>query len=126
MYYKNVAKQYASLALSPFAQLAMTRSIGDCLVACHQPTIQQFSLSSLLSGSTICIVCSTDGVWDNWIESDVAKFVLDDTCMAVLSDENGVQRVVDSFIARNVFYARRNFGPSRDNATACVIYIKKD
>ena len=125
MYHKNVRGDWASMTTSPFNEIAMSRSLVDKLVVSSLPTIQQFSLRSLPSGSTVCIVSATDGVWDNWLDADVAKFVLDASCMAVLSTSDGAQRVADSFIGRNDVYARRNFKGGRDNATAFVIYIKR-
>jgi serine/threonine protein phosphatase PrpC len=125
MYYKNVKSDWASLATSPFNKLAMTRSLVDKYCVSSLPTIQQFSLSSLPSGSTVCIVSATDGVWDNWLDASVSEFVLHESCMAALSTEGGAQRVADSFIVSNDVYAKENFEESRDNATAFVIYIKK-
>lgn len=125
MYHKNVSRDWGSLATSPFNEIAMTRSLVDKHVVSSLPTIQQFSLSSLPSGSTTCIVSATDGVWDNWLDIDVSEFVLHESCMTALSNDGGAQRVADSFTKRNDLYAKRNFGNSRDNATAFVIYIKK-
>lgn len=125
MYHKNVSGDWASMATSPVNEIAMTRALGDKLVVSSLPTIQQVSLSSLPSGSTVCIVCATDGVWDNWLYASVSEFVFHKSCMAALLTEGGAQRIADYFILRNKKRGNENFGSNSDNATAFVIYIKK-
>ena len=75
----------------------------------------------------LCLVLASDGVWDNWNYDDVARFVLDPSCIgAVTSDANGAKRVTLSFMTRNATYAKRNFGSQADNATGIILYISNN
>lgn len=72
----------------------------------------------------VCLVLSTDGVWDNWSYEDVNKFVMDPSCLgAIAASADGAQRVAVSFMQRNAVYAKRNFGGQADNATGIVLYL---
>jgi hypothetical protein len=74
----------------------------------------------------LCVVLATDGVWDNWVYPDVTRFVLDSTCIKAVSDgSDGAQRVALSFMQRNAFYSKKNFGRSADNATGIVMYLTR-
>jgi len=74
----------------------------------------------------LCLVMATDGVWDNWKYNDVGNFMMDSTCLdAVLQHEDGAQKVTMSFIHRNALYSRKNFGSQADNATCCILYIRR-
>lgn len=51
---------------------------------------------------------------------------MDSSCLnAVAADKEGAKRVALSFMQRNAFYAKKNFGNSADNATGIVLYISK-
>ena len=72
----------------------------------------------------LCLVLATDGVWDNWTYEDVTRFVMDSSCVdAVAMGADGAHRVALSFMQRNAFYSKRNFGNQADNATGIVLYI---
>lgn len=76
---------------------------------------------------SLCIVLASDGVWDNWAYEDVAKFAMDKSCLqAVDSLADGAQKVTDSFVTRNAFFSKRNFGSQADNATAILLYIRRN
>lgn len=78
----------------------------------------------MVSGSTLCLVLATDGVWDNWLYEDVTRFVMDGSCLnAVAAAADGGRRVTMSFMQRNSTYSKRNFGGQADNATGIVLYI---
>mmetsp|Transcript_11993 Transcript_11993/g.20024 ORF Transcript_11993/g.20024 Transcript_11993/m.20024 type:complete len:551 (+) Transcript_11993:138-1790(+) len=79
-----------------------------------------------VSGSTLCIVLATDGVWDNWAYEDVNRFVMDASCInAVGAAADGAKRVALSLMQRNALYAKRNFGSNADNATGIVLYLSQ-
>ena len=76
------------------------------------------------SALLMCLVLSSDGVWDNWVYPDVTKFVMDQSCMkAVYGAADGANRVAKSFMTRNMLFSKRNFGSQADNATGIVLYI---
>ena len=135
--------------------LAFTRSLGDLHLSTygvtHLPEVACVDLGLLLGGvaqnslvgarkgtrgvgagnaeqtQLLCIVLATDGVWDNWVYSDVQKFVMDSSCVqAVLESGEGGSRVTQSFMQRNAVYARRNFGRQADNATGVICYLTND
>ena len=88
------------------------------------PSSSSGSSSSGGSIPLVCLVLASDGVWDNWSYDDVAKFVLDPSCVgAILADGSGAKRVALSFMTRNATYAKRNFGNQADNATGIILYI---
>ena len=76
---------------------------------------------------TICVVLCSDGVWDNWVYDHVQKFVMDKSCLKAIEKDRviGAQRVCKSFMLRNQFFARKNFGSDTDNATGIVMYISE-
>ena len=50
--------------------------------------------------------------------------MMDGSCLdAVASGADGAHRVTQSFMQRNAFYSKRNFGSQADNATGVVLYI---
>jgi len=72
----------------------------------------------------LAIVLASDGVWDNFLYSDVTRFMMDASCInAVKQDPGGAQRVATSFMSRNMNRSRTNFGSQADNATCVVMYI---
>lgn len=101
----------------------------------HLPEVQSVDIMNVFSAiadsamegepvETLCVVLASDGVWDNWQYEDVNAFVLDQSCVhAVMSSEEGAQRVAASFLYRNTIYAKRNFGSHADNATGIVLYL---
>jgi len=78
----------------------------------------------MLANKIICIVLASDGVWDNWKYEDIAKFVMDPSCIGALSEPDGVQRITNSFMQRNMIYAKRNFGHRHDDSTACIAFVE--
>lgn len=143
-YYKNVRQEWASLVSTPSGArfqdaLAFTRSLGDFHLhtygVCHLPEIQVIDIMAIfkdlsaLGSSTdnksyLSIVLSSDGVWDNFVYSDVTRFVMDSTCInAVKQEVIGAQRVASSFMQRNVSRSRANFGSQADNATCIIMYL---
>ena len=96
--------------------LAFTRSLGDLHLSTygvtHLPEVFSIDLSSIFSGfqyqsvgtkrqgtrsvgpgqgsgeltQMLCIVLATDGVWDNWVYSDVQKFVMDSSCVQAVHE----------------------------------------
>jgi serine/threonine protein phosphatase PrpC len=137
-YYKNVRKEYATYVATPEDRiLAMTRTMGDFHMCAYgivcEPTINSIDLSKILdryeetdTQPTLCLLISSDGVWDNWLFKDVQNFMMYDTCLeTVVSKPDGAQKVLDSFINRNTIFGRAHFGSSADNATSSVVYINK-
>lgn len=79
------------------------------------------------NGNILCLVVATDGVWDNWLYEDLARFVTDSGCLrAAATSNDGAQRVTTSLMHRNAIYSKRNFGSQADNATGIVMYISQD
>jgi serine/threonine protein phosphatase PrpC len=135
-YYKNVSKEWATLVSSPSGDdaLAMSRSLGDLSLKRYgvipNPDINCIDLDEIfnnLEKSTVCVVTASDGLWDNWIDDHVGKFVMDPSCLKAIVEkpQDGAQRVAKSLMARNDDFARKNFGSGRDNATCIVMYINK-
>lgn len=135
-YYKNVSKEWATVVSSPSGDdaLAMSRSLGDLSLKRYgvipNPDIQCLDLDEIFKqqqSNTVCIVTASDGLWDNWIDDHVCKFVMDPSCLKEIVEkpQHGAQRVAKSLIARNDDFARKNFGSGRDNATCIVMYINK-
>jgi hypothetical protein len=145
-YYKNVRREWASLVATPTSArfqdaLAFTRSMGDLHLhlygVTHLPEVHELDLArafncvapegAATNGTPlISVVLASDGVWDNWMYSDVAKFVMDPSCInAVRTCSDGALRVSESFMARNALYSKRNFGSQADNATGMVLYISQ-
>jgi serine/threonine protein phosphatase PrpC len=138
IYYKTVSEEWATLVSSPSGDdaLAMSRSLGDLSLKKYgviaNPDIQCIDLDDILNNqedqsNTVCIVTASDGVWDNWINDHVCKFVMDPSCLKAIIEkpEDGAQRVVKSLMVRNDNFGKKNFGSSRDNATCIVMYITK-
>jgi len=97
------------------------------LLSGEQPLDEQaFTRAAIESAacSTLCLVLASDGVWDNWLYEDVARFVADPSCLsAVWEHSGGARRVTSSFMQRNALYAKRNFGAQADNATGILMFI---
>ena len=144
-YYKNVSKEWATLVSSPSGDdaLAMSRSLGDLSLKRYgvipNPDIQCVDLDEIFNNleeqhilnnqeqPIVCLVTASDGLWDNWIDGHVCKFVMDPSCLKAIIDrpEDGAQRVAKSLMMRNDMFAIENFGSSRDNATCLVTYITR-
>jgi len=88
---------------------------------------QSESATHALDSPLVCVVLASDGVWDNWLYSDVSKFVMDSSCInAVRSSGDGAIRVAESFMKRNTLFSKRNFGAQADNATGICLYLCLD
>jgi serine/threonine protein phosphatase PrpC len=118
-------------------KLAFTRTMGDFEMDPYgiisEPSINSIDLSDILERYTetdlnpvLCLFVSSDGVWDNWEYQKVQEFLMYDNCLeAVGKTDDGSQKVLDSFMARNNLFARHNFGNTADNATSAILYVKK-
>jgi serine/threonine protein phosphatase PrpC len=118
-------------------KLAFTRTMGDFEMApygiINEPSISSIDLSDILDryedtdlNQVLCLLVSSDGVWDNWEYQTAQEFLMFDNCLeAVGKTDDGTQKVLDSFMARNKLFATQNFGNSADNATSAVLYLKK-
>lgn len=136
-YYKNVRKDRATYVSTPFDALyqdalASTRSMGDFNLnqfgLSEKPEIQSVDLNAVVGESnTLCFVMGSDGIWDNWLYDHVQKFVMFPNCLEAIRkppEENGVQRVLKSFMARNQIFAEKNFGKyNYDDSTGIIMYI---
>jgi serine/threonine protein phosphatase PrpC len=145
IYYKNVSKEWACVVSSPSGDdaLAMSRSLGDLSLKRYgvigNPDIQCIDLDETfnnleeqhilnnLEQPIVCVVTASDGLWDNWIDDHVCKFVMDPSCLKAIIErpEDGAQRVSKSLMMRNDIFGRTNFKSSRDNATCIVMYITR-
>lgn len=137
-YYKNVRKENATyVRTAENRKLAFTRTMGDFEMDPYgiisEPSISSIDLSDILERYTetdlnpvLCLFVSSDGVWDNWEYQKVQEFLMYDNCLeAVGKTDDGSQKVLDSFMARNNLFARHNFGNTADNATSAILYVKK-
>lgn len=137
-YYKNVRKENATyVRTAENRKLAFTRTMGDFEMDQYgiisEPSISSINLSDILERYTetdlnpvLCLFVSSDGVWDNWEYQKVQEFLMYDNCLeAVGKTDDGSQKVLDSFMARNNLFARHNFGNTADNATSAILYVKK-
>ena len=137
-YHKNVRKEFATyVRTKENRKLSFTRTMGDFEMAPYgiisEPSISSIDLSDILERYTetdlnpvLCLFVSSDGVWDNWEYQKVQEFLMYDNCLeAVGKTDDGSQKVLDSFMARNNLFARHNFGNTADNATSAILYVKK-
>jgi len=133
-YHKNVRKEFATyVRTKENRKLAFTRTMGDFEMAPYgiisEPSISSIDLSDILDryeDQVLCLLVSSDGVWDNWEYQTAQEFLMFDNCLeAVGKTDDGTQKVLDSFMARNKLFATQNFGNSADNATSAVLYLKK-
>jgi len=128
-YYKTVKKEWAIYMSIPFGKnrLSMSRSLGDFNVkdygASFMPVISCVNLNKI--SGIICIFLASDGVHDNWIEDHIQKFLMDKSCLSVVTStpDDGAFKVSESFKNRNATYGNKNFGQTQDNATNCVVYL---
>jgi hypothetical protein len=146
-YYKNVRSEWATLVVTPphaaFQDaLAFTRSLGDFHLqaygVAHAPDVRWLDLNqnntasaSLMAPplppSVLAVVLASDGLWDNWKESEIASFVLNQQIInQVKHDPKGTARkVTDTLMTENLKKASTNFGDSADNMTILVTYLSK-
>lgn len=135
-YHKNVRKEFATyVRTKENRKLSFTRTMGDFEMAPYgiisEPSISSIDLSDILDRDTdlnpvLCLLVSSDGVWDNWEYQNVQEFLMFDNCLeAVGKTDDGSQQVLDSFMKRNNLFATQNFGNSADNATSAILYLKK-
>ena len=136
-YYKNVSKERAAYVSVPANAyfpdaLASTRAMGDFNIATYgvtsKPEIQSIDLGRVLERTdVVCVTMCSDGVWDNWLNEHVTKFMMDPTCLAAVKTdvEKGAMRVAKSFMKRNEIFAQKNFRGSADNAMCVAVYVSK-
>jgi serine/threonine protein phosphatase PrpC len=113
-YHKNVRREWATVVSTqggPFSEtLSMTRSLGDfylhTLGLSHKPDVFEYNPKGRFA-----VLIATDGVWDNFCFEEIGDLIdfekTDGANMSALIQENSVR-------------ATRNFGESRDNATAIL------
>ena len=135
-YHKNVRKEFATyVKTKEDNKLAFTRTMGDFQMSPYgiisEPSINCINLLEILDrdrdrDQVLCLLVSSDGVWDNWEYQDVQEFIMYDNCLeAVGKTDDGSQKVLDSFMKRNKLYATQNFGNRADNATSAILYLTK-
>ena len=137
-YYKNIRKEYATyVRTKENRKLSFTRTMGDFEMAPYgiisEPSISSIDLSDILAryedtdlNPVLCLLVSSDGVWDNWEYQTAQEFLMFDNCLeAVGKTDDGSQQVLNSFMKRNKLLATQNFGNSADNATSAILYLKK-
>lgn len=142
IYCKNVRKEYATYLSLPEDELptkcnlAVCRSVGDFPMVpygCSSiPTIRVIDCQTILQRyeetdekPMLCLLVSSDGLWDNWNYQDVQEFMMHSTCLNAVSiyHPNGTQRVITSLMERNKLYGTQHFGNNSDNATSIGLYI---
>ena len=135
-YHKNVRKEFATyVRTKENRKLSFTRTMGDFEMAPYgiisEPSISSIDLSDILDRDTdlnpvLCLLVSSDGVWDNWEYKTAQEFLMFGNCLeAVGKTDDGSQQVLNSFMKRNKLFATQNFGNSADNATSAILYLKK-
>ena len=137
-YHKNVRKEFATyVRTKENRKLAFTRTMGDFEMAPYgiisEPSISSIDLSDILDryedtdlNHVLCLLVSSDGVWDNWEYKTAQEFLMFGNCLeAVGKTDDGSQQVLNSFMKRNKLFATQNFGNSADNATSAILYLKK-
>jgi serine/threonine protein phosphatase PrpC len=137
-YHKNVRKEFATyVRTKENRKLSFTRTMGDFEMAPYgiisEPSISSIDLSDILDrykdtdlNPVLCLLVSSDGVWDNWEYQTAQEFLMFDNCLeAVGKTDDGSQQVLNSFMKRNKLFATQNFGNSADNATSAILYLKK-
>jgi serine/threonine protein phosphatase PrpC len=147
-YFKNVRKDRATYISTPFDAcfadaLASTRSIGDFNLnqygMSEKPEIQSLDLAKAFGESTtpLCFIMCSDGVWDNWKYDYAQNFVMytnyldailnapdDEPIIADSENLNVAQRVMKTFMSRNLTFSQKNFGKySYDDYTGVIMYI---
>jgi serine/threonine protein phosphatase PrpC len=136
-YVKNVRHEFGSVVYAPKnapfnSGLSMTRSLGDFYLVqfglTSIPTIKYINLSEKFKESAIIsILLASDGVWDNWTYETISNFILnEDYLNRINNGEDISEEVCNSLISKNDELGRKHFGTSRDNATAIVVYLKKN
>lgn len=136
-YVKNVRNEFGSIVSAPKSSLfdsslSMTRSLGDFYLqkygVSYIPSIKYVNLSKIFEESPIfSLLIASDGVWDNWTYETISKFILnEDHLNRINNGEDISQEVCNSLIAKNNELGRKHFGISRDNATAILVYLKKN
>ena len=133
--------------------VAFTRSIGDFNITAYgvseKPEIHSIDMNAIFmnereirlkedelltdGGSEyaipiFCLVLATDGYWDNWTNEIAGKFIMDPSCLRAINTNptEGAQKVAKSFGQRNLYYANKNFGSSKDDQTCIVAYISQN
>jgi len=150
-YYKNIKKDMATYVSVPFNNdypdaVAFTRSIGDFNITAYgvseNPEIHSIDMNAVFMNDRVmrleegeggeppifCLVLATDGYWDNWTNEIAGKFIMDPSCLRAINTNptEGAQKVAKSFGQRNLYYANKNFGSSKDDQTCIVAYITKN
>ena len=108
-YHKNVRKEFATyVRTKENRKLSFTRTMGDFEMAPYgiisEPSISSIDLSDILDRDTdlnpvLCLLVSSDGVWDNWEYQTAQEFLMFDNCLeAVGKTDDGSQQVLNSFM----------------------------
>lgn len=136
-YVKNVRNEFGSIVSAPKSSLfdsslSMTRSLGDFYLqkygVSYIPSIKYVNLSKIFEESPIfSLLIASDGVWDNWTYETISKFILNEDYLNRINNGEDISKeVCNSLIAKNDELGRKHFGNSRDNATAILVYLKKN
>ena len=136
-YFKNVRNEFGSIVSAPKSSLfdsslSMTRSLGDFYLqkygVSYIPSIKYVNLSKIFEESPIfSLLIASDGVWDNWTYETISKFILNEDYLNRINNGEDISKeVCNSLIAKNDELGRKHFGTSRDNATAILVYLKKN
>lgn len=113
-YYKNVRQEWATVVApidQPFSDtLSMTRSLGDfylqTLGLLCKPEVFEYT-----PAGRFALLVATDGVWDNFLFPEMSAWV---------DFEKNADCNVSALLEETRVRATRNFGESRDNATAIL------
>ncbi len=127
-YYINTVRRDKAVYLSDRQGeniLAFTRALGDFKMASLGVSCKPDIRCIDIDNETCCVVLGSDGVWDNWQYDHIRKFVMDESCLKALEDENGANCVAKSLILRNANFARRNFRNDIDNSIVVIMYFIK-
>lgn len=121
---KNVNGDLPSTISNSINYLAMTRSIGDGDLSRKDPSISVYNISEIITSEyDLCLVIASDGLWDNWKNEDIKKFVFNERNLLTLKEENGIKKVTEDLLKKNDTIGKRNFGKHRDNTTIFLTYF---
>lgn len=121
---KNVNGDLPSTISNSIHYLAMTRSIGDGDLSRKDPSICVYDISDIITSEyDLCLVIASDGLWDNWKDEDIKKFVFNEKNLLTLKEENGIKKVTETLLKKNDTIGKRNFGNHRDNTTLFLTYL---
>lgn len=91
----------------------------------HSPTCPVFFLNPIepVASYPLAIMIGSDGIWDNWVYSEVSSFMLDPKRIKEAMQNNSISSIITAFIQNNLQRGNINFGPTADNMTAITLYL---